>query len=82
VFNIGGGADNTLSLLELLDLLEKLTGKRTSIRYDDWRPSDQKVYISNIGKAKDLLNWKPEVSPEEGVRKLVEWVSVNRNVFQ
>jgi CDP-paratose 2-epimerase len=82
VFNIGGGADNTLSLLELLDLLEKLTGKRTEVKYDNWRPSDQKVYISNISKANELLKWKPEISLEEGVRKLVEWVSVNRNVFQ
>ncbi|WP_457549429.1 NAD-dependent epimerase/dehydratase family protein [Archaeoglobus sp.] len=81
VFNIGGGVNNTLSLLELLDLLERFTGKRTSIRYDNWRPSDQKVYISDISKANELLNWKPEVNPEEGVKRLVKWVESNRYIF-
>jgi len=55
VFNIGGGINNTLSLLELLDMLEKLTGMRPKTRYEDWRPSDQKVYISDISKAEKML---------------------------
>jgi len=73
VFNTGGGPNNTISLLELLDLLEKLTGKRSKITFSSWRPSDQKVYISNIDKAKRVLNWEPKVGVEEGVGKLVEW---------
>ena len=81
VFNIGGGINNTLSLLELLDLLEKLTGKRTTIKYNNWRPSDQKVYISNISKICELLKWMPEVNPKEGIRKLVEWVNNNLNLL-
>jgi len=81
VFNTGGGYKNTLSLLELLDLLEKLTGKRSKISYDNWRPSDQKVYISDITKAKEVLGWEPKVNPEEGVKKLVEWASKNIKIF-
>jgi len=74
VFNIGGGPKNTLSLLELIDLLEKLTGKRSKIKYSEWRPSDQKVYISDIRKAQTKLNWKPTVTPREGVKRLTDWV--------
>ncbi|MES4787405.1 MAG: hypothetical protein C4294_18165 [Nitrospiraceae bacterium] len=82
VFNIGGGPENTVSLLELLDMLEQLTGKRSKITFSNWRPSDQKVYISNISKAKEKLGWTPKVSAKEGVKKLVNWVSENRHLFE
>lgn len=81
VFNIGGGPENTLSLLELLDLLEELTGKRAEISYENWRPSDQKVYISDVTKAKEKLGWEPVVDVETGVANLVGWVEENKNSF-
>lgn len=81
VFNTGGGYKNTLSLLELLDILEDLTGKRSKINYSGWRPSDQKVYISDITKARDLLKWEPKVNPKEGVENLVNWVQENIHYF-
>jgi len=81
VVNTGGGPENTLSLLELLKILEEMTGKRMSIKYANWRPSDQKVYISDITKTKKLLNWQPEIKPLDGVRKLFEWVKKNKNLF-
>ena len=81
VFNTGGGPKNTLSLLQLLDLLEKITGKRSKIGYGDWRASDQKVFIADISAAKEALGWEPKVSPQEGVKKLAEFVSENKNLF-
>jgi len=81
VFNIGGGSENTLSLLELLELIEKLAGKKPKASFSSWRPADQKVYISDISKAVKLLGWKPEVRPEKGIRKLVGWVSENLRLF-
>jgi len=82
VFNIGGGPENTLSLLELLDLLEELTGKRSEIAFDNWRPRDQKVYISDISKAKEKLMWKPKISSKEGVKKLTDWFLKNKSLFR
>lgn len=81
VFNLGGGPNNTLSLIELIDLLEELTRKRSNLTFKDWRPSDQKVYISNINKIKKCLNWEPKTSPEEGVKKLVDWVKKNKDIL-
>ncbi len=81
VFNLGGGVKNTLSLVELVALLEKLTGKKSQLQYAPWRPDDQKVYISDIGKAKAVLGWSPKVSIEEGVAKLIEWVKENEHIF-
>jgi len=77
VFNMGGGPANTLSLIQLLDMLRELTGKNPRLTFADWRPADQKVYVSDISKAKELLSWEPKVNPRNGVKKLVEWVSMN-----
>ena len=82
VFNIGGGSQKTLSLLESLNLLEGITGKRSPLKFSDWRPSDQKVYISDISKAKEELNWNPRIEPKEGIRKLVEWIEENKEIFE
>jgi len=77
VFNIGGGYKNTLSLLELIKLLENCSDRKVPIKYGPWRQFDQKVYISDIKKAKKLLKWKPKVSPEEGVERLYSWLKEN-----
>ena len=73
VYNIGGGPSNTTSLLEFLDLLEEKTGKRTDVSYDEWREGDQKVYVSDISRAGDELDWEPEVDFEEGIQRFVDW---------
>lgn len=83
VFCMGGGPENTISLLELIALLKKLlNNQEISYEFQEWRPSDQKVYISDIRKVKSLLKWGPKISPEEGVNKLVEWVKNNKNLFR
>ena len=60
VLNMGGGPRFTLSLLELLAVLEKGLDRRNSVPYADWRPADQRVYISDMQKAREQLRWKPE----------------------
>ena len=82
VYNMGGGIENMMSLLELLDILERQTGKRSEIKRDKWRPSDQKVYISDATKAQKELGWKPLISKEEGIERLCNWVIANQELFQ
>ena len=81
VFNIGGGSDHTISLLELIEVLEGLSGRQMPVKFGPWRKFDQKVYVSDITKAGKLLKWYPEVSPQEGVRRLYDWVSQNSRLF-
>ncbi|MBM4423098.1 MAG: NAD-dependent epimerase/dehydratase family protein [Chloroflexi bacterium] len=82
IYNIGGGPDFTLSIwTEVGPILESLAGRKIEVRYGDWRPGDQKVYISDIRKAEAELGWKPMVSPPEGVKRLWEWVSANASLF-
>jgi len=73
VYNMGGGAENTTSLLEFLDTLEEKTGKRTDVSFDEWREGDQKVYVSNISRARDALDWEPRVSFDEGIDRFLSW---------
>jgi CDP-paratose 2-epimerase len=47
-FNMGGGAGNTVSLLELLQLIESVSGRKPDAAFHDWRPSDQKYYVSDF----------------------------------
>jgi len=82
VFNIGGGPENTLSLIELINLLKELTRKETKIFFDEWRIGDQKVYISNISRAYEKLGWKPKINPREGVKKIVKWIEENISLFK
>ena len=79
IFNVGGGEDNTLSLLELLNTL----GKQNTLnyQYSDWRPGDQKIYVSDITKLKNTIGWTPKIGVEEGLEKLQKWVSVNKDMF-
>jgi len=81
VYNIGGGAGSTLSLLELLDELHRALGRKPAVRFADWRPSDQRVYISDIRKVCTDLDWQPQVSPRDGLQRLIEWVTSHQELF-
>jgi CDP-paratose 2-epimerase len=74
--NIGGGMKNSLSLHELFHLLEKLTGVSLNYVKLPARESDQRVFVADISKAKRLLHWEPCVSAEDGIKRMLEWVSV------
>lgn len=77
VFNIGGGKDNSVSLLELMNFVQKETGKKPIYEFADWRLADQKVYISNTEKAGKIFGWHPKVSKEEGIRRQIKWEGEN-----
>jgi len=81
VFNIGGGHKNKISLLELLDIIAESTGERSEIKFADWRPSDQKVYISNLSRIKQLLGWEPKTDIKLGIKNLIDWVVKNKEIF-
>jgi CDP-paratose 2-epimerase len=73
-FNIGGGPASTLSLLELLAMLEQLTGAPVDIRHAEWRAGDQRYYVSNPAAFGEATGWRPQVSPRAGVEALHGWL--------
>jgi CDP-paratose 2-epimerase len=82
VYNIGGGLENAISLLELIRLLKRALGREVRYDFDDWRPGDQRVYISDISKAARDLGWTPSISKEEGVHRLLSWTQDNMDLFR
>ena len=81
VYNIGGGSENAISLIMLLNYLEHDMGLDLKTSYDDWRPGDQPIYVSNIAKATEQFGWRPNTDWKTGVRTLVDWVKANREML-
>jgi CDP-paratose 2-epimerase len=73
-FNLGGGQHHTLSLLEMLELVERLTGRVPEVRHGPWRPGDQLWYVSDTSAFEQACGWRARTAPEAGVRRLLEWL--------
>ena len=84
VFNIGGGNLNTMSLLELFDRLSTYQKNlsKDNLNFDKWRSGDQKIFVSNISKAKKFLNWKPKYDINLGFDKLYNWTHKNKEMIE
>lgn len=82
IYNIGGGPENTLSIWKQFGpLLEKELGREIPVSWESWRPGDQRVFIADIRKAARDFQWEPQISVEEGIRKLFKWVQENKDLF-
>lgn len=81
IYNIGGSEKTMISLLECINLIDKISGKKSEVKFDGDRFGDLRYYVSNINKARQELDWEPRVLPEEGIRKLIEWVNQNKGLF-
>jgi CDP-paratose 2-epimerase len=81
IYNVGGGANNILSLLELVETLKKDGVLAETPEFDDWRPGDQKIFVSDISKLKKDIGWEPKVDPSLGVEKLLNWCRENKNII-
>ena len=84
VYNIGGGPRNTLSIwVEFAPLLSQILGRPLkAASYSDWRPGDQRVYISDIRKAWRDFGWEPQAGVDEGLRRIAPWVLENQALFE
>jgi CDP-paratose 2-epimerase len=73
-FNMGGGAANTVSLLELIDLIGQIHGQKPEVRLEGWRTGDQRWYVSDTGKFEAATGWRAQVNAREGVGRLYSWL--------
>jgi CDP-paratose 2-epimerase len=74
VFNLGGGPDNAVSLLELLDMIGTLRGRKPKIAFSDWRPGDQPWYVSRLDTIHSSLGWRPSIGLSVGLASLADWL--------
>lgn len=83
IYNVGGGIRNTLSVWsEFGPILEDLFGREIKPQFSDWRPGDQKVYVSDIKLVKKELGWEPKVGTRKGITKLFNWVEANKPMLK
>jgi CDP-paratose 2-epimerase len=80
-FNIGGGPAQAISLLELIDLIAELHGENPVIHLADWRPSDQRYYVSDTRRFHEATGWAPQVGVCQGLRRLYQWLLESRGQF-
>ena len=80
-FNVGGGPTRMLSLIDLVTMLERRLDAKIPLKWADWRPGDQTVYVSDIRKLKTALNWAPDIDVQKGISQLIDWVNENRTAF-
>jgi CDP-paratose 2-epimerase len=70
-----------MSLLELIRYLEDGLAISVPLQWSNWRPGDQPVFVCNLAKAKELLEWEPRISVPNGVGQLICWVRDNKILF-
>ena len=81
VYNVGGGAENTTSLLELVADIEDITGKRLEYTNEPSRPGDQLVYVTDFAKLQRHTEWAPKVSVHNALENIYGWWKRNRELF-
>jgi CDP-paratose 2-epimerase len=79
-FNVGGGLENSLSLLELFKIVEKLANVQLRYVKIPPRASDQRVFVSDLSKATMLLSWKPLVSAQEGIAQTISYLQSSQGL--
>jgi CDP-paratose 2-epimerase len=79
-FNIGGGARNCISLLELVDLIGERHARAPQVEFGPWRRGDQRYYVSDTSAFTAATGWRPRVAPPEGVARLDGWLAHRSSV--
>ena len=80
-FNIGGGSQNTLSLLELINKLEIKLKTKINYSFNKERFGDQKFFVNNLSKIKKMTGWYPKVSTNNGLDKYIDWIKSNEKNY-
>jgi CDP-paratose 2-epimerase len=81
IYNVGGGPENTVSLLELTGHIENLTGHKVSYHMDQRRPGDQFIYVTDFSKLQRDTGWEPRYSVRDTLREIHEWWRANPQAF-
>jgi CDP-paratose 2-epimerase len=78
-YNLGGGPGNAVSLRQVLAQIEALLGRHVEVGFANWRPGDQRYYVSDTRRITRALGLAPPRSWHEGLRRLADWVQQSRS---
>jgi CDP-paratose 2-epimerase len=79
-FNLGGGPDNAISLLQLLDEIQVATGREIDLSFEDWRQGDQRWFVSDTHAVRNALDLPRPGGWRDGVFRLAEWLAKERGL--
>jgi CDP-paratose 2-epimerase len=82
IYNIGSGPNNSISLMECIDLIGRIIGTKPDVKFEDMRKGDLLYFVCDTRKAEKKLNWRPRVPPEQGIERLIEWIIREKNIFE
>jgi len=80
ILNLGG--HEVITMNDLITSFERITGKKAIIENNPRHPADMLANSADISKAKELLNWEPQVALEEGIKNIVDWYLQERSWAQ
>jgi CDP-paratose 2-epimerase len=80
-YNIGGGKEHKISLLQSIYMIGEILGKKPEVIMEADRPGDMRYFICDISAARKF-GFNPSVKPREGIEKLIRWVEANKTVFE
>jgi CDP-paratose 2-epimerase len=76
-FNLGGGPENAVSLLAVLQEIAAITGRKVTVSYDERRTGDQVYFVADTTKLTDRVGWRPGIGWRQGLRDLAEWLAAD-----
>ena len=82
-YNIGGGVQNSFSLLELTKLCQKITGNTINISQETQnRPDDVRIYVSDSSKFSQISHWSCLKTKEQTLEEIYRWIFDNQNILE
>lgn len=82
IYTIGGGMETMISLVESISEIENITGKKLEVKFEKERFGDLRYFVGDYSKFNKETGWKPNVTPAEGIKKLINWVKENESLFR
>lgn len=79
-YNMGGGPENAVSLLEVIERIGELHGAAPEVGFGSWRQGDQRYYVSDTRRFQQDTGWRPRVSAEAGIERLYGWLREEADV--
>jgi CDP-paratose 2-epimerase len=81
IYNVGGESRQSISLLECIDVIEEIIGKKPEVKFEEGRHGDLLYFICDCTRARRRLGWEAKTVPREGIRRLIEWIKANKEIF-
>lgn len=80
-YNVGGGPANAISLVECIELIDRVSGRPSEVLHGPQREGDLAYFVCDVSRARAAFGWQPRVRPEQGVAELIAWVEENAGLF-